>query len=252
MHGILQEVPLAALPVGSEGEPRWLGQVTAVLWHTAGGSAVHREPASPSGAAVFVEDPRGDLGLGKHDPYPAGAGVDERVLAGDGATREALRAALDQASQLHVDAHVRYEPAFPELSTVLLAGGVVTGHELAAWAKGLELANLSGCESGRSAVTAGSGRFGLSGLLARSGVPWVIATRAPLSNALAIAFNRAFYARLAAGDAAPEAYRIALNAARETHPASRWGSLVLLHASFSNSGGQSSGPRTPSPVGGVR
>ena len=233
LHGILQEVPLAALPSGS----RWLGDVTTVVAHLAGG-APEGARQTASAEAVVVSDPRGDLGL---PPTAAGG----RVLRGAAATRDALRDALARAPRLHVDAHARYEPAFPELSTIVLADGPVTGHELAAWGPAVTLANLSGCQTGRAPVTADSGRFGIAGLLARSGVSWVIGTRAPLQNDVAIDFNAAFYAALEAGRDVPVAYREASGHVRARHPASRWAVLVLLK-------GQSPAGRTPSVSGGVR
>ena len=242
-HGILQEVPLAALPVASKNGTRWLGEVTTVAWHPAGagaGSAASDERAR-SGDAIYVIDPRQDLGL------PIAPGT--RVLRGDGATRDALRAALDHGRWLHVESHARYEPAFPELSSLVLADGPVTGPELAVWASGLELVNVSGCETGRAPVSADSGRFGLAGLLARRGVAWVVGARAALSNRLAIDFNREFYLGLAGGAPVPDAYRQALDRVRNRHPASRWGVLVLLHGKPER--GQSEPPRTPYLAGGV-
>jgi CHAT domain-containing protein len=245
-HGILQDVPLPALPVSSPGARRWLGELTAVAWRPAGVGGADVPAREGSRAALVVSDPRGDLGL-------TGAGAyGTEVLAGERATREALREALGQAERLHVDAHARYEPAFPELSTILLADGVVTGQELAAWSSGLALANLSGCQTGRAPITADSGRFGLAGLLAGAGVDWVVATRATLANALAVDFNRAFYAALAGGAEVPAAYRRGLDAARRRHPAARWGALVLLHGGVEKKRGQSSELRTPTLAGGVR
>jgi hypothetical protein len=237
LHGILQEVPLAALQAG----PRWLGQLTTVVTHAAGS---HDGRGDELGATVVVSDPRGDLGL----PEPErGTGI--RILHGSAATREALRDALAGATRLHVDAHARYEPAFPELSTIVLADGPVTGQELAAWGTGLTLANLSGCQTGRSPITADSGRYGIAGLLASRGTTWVVGTRAPLDNALALEFNRAFYASLSAGDGVPAAYRKALDEVRRTHPASQWAVLLLLHAPEEKKREQSPEPRTPSNSG---
>ena len=241
-HGILQEVPLAALPVTARSGARWLGEITTVAWQPAGAVAPMTRESERSGDAIFVIDPRGDLGL----PVTPGT----RVLRGDGATRDALRAALDRGRCLHVESHARYEPAFPELSSIALADGPVTGPELAVWASGLELVNISGCETGRAPVSADSGRFGLAGLLARRGVAWVVGARAALSNRLATDFNREFYAALSGGAAVPQAYRQALDVARSRHPASRWGVLVLLHTGPER--GQSRPARTPYLAGGVR
>jgi CHAT domain-containing protein len=170
------------------------------------------------------------------------------LLRGGEARRDAVRTALHGASALHVDAHARYEPAFPELSTLLLADGPLTGQELAAWSAGLALANLSGCRTGRAPVTADSGRFGMAGLLVRAGVPWVVASRAALHNDLAQDFNRAFHDALARGEPVPLAYGRALGRVRDGHPASHWAVLVLLRGS----GGQSPPGRTPSPMEGAR
>ncbi|HVQ35704.1 MAG TPA: CHAT domain-containing protein, partial [Candidatus Bathyarchaeia archaeon] len=223
VHGILQEVPLAALPVRG----RWLGEITTIVSHPAVGVSPAPRRTATRGA-VLVSDPRGDLGL----PPPV---AEARVLLRGEATRDALRHALEGARRLHIDAHARYEPAFPELSTILLADGPITGNELAAWGAALEMANLSGCQTGRSPVSADSGRYGIAGLLARSGVRWVIGTRAPLANDVALAFNRAFCADLDAGQDVPVAYRHALDRVRSGHPASRWAVLLLL-------GGQSPSP----------
>ena len=241
-HGVLQEVPLAALPVTTKLGARWLGELTTVAWHPAGAAASSPPARVRDGEAIYVIDPREDLGL------PMAPGT--RVLRGDGATRDALRAALGGGRWLHVESHARYEPAFPELSSILLADGPVTGPELAAWASGLELVNVSGCETGRAPVSADSGRFGLAGLLARRGVAWVVGARAALSNALAIDFDEEFYLALTERAPVPEAYRRALDLARSRHPASRWGVLVLLHAEPER--GQSPPPRTPYLAGGVR
>ena len=245
MHGILQEIPLAALPVGSGPARRWLGELTTVAWCPAGAGTRERGPRASPGEAVFVIDPREDLGVSSP---PAGA----RVLRGAAATRESLRSALARGRWLHVDAHARYEPAFPELSTILLADGLLTGQELAAWASGLEFANLSGCETGRSPVSADSGRFGLAGLLARGGVAWVVGSRAALPNGLAIQFNRELYAGLSGGADVPEAFRRALDAVRAKHPASRWAPLLLLHVDPPGSGGQTGAGRTPLLAGSAR
>jgi len=246
MHGVLQRVPLAALPLPSTEGRRWLAEETTVAWHPGGGQAEPAVAPRAEGGALFVVDPLGDLGLS--DPgeaLPQGA----RLLAGGSATREALREALPGSRWLHMDAHARFEPAFPDLSTVLLADGPLLGQELTAWAGGLTLANLSGCQTGRAPITADSGRFGILGLLARRGVPWVVGARAALPNALAVDFNRAFYGALASGDPVPRAYGKALVAVSRRHPASRWAVLLLLHAP---EGGQTGAERTPSLSEGVR
>jgi hypothetical protein len=251
MHGILQEIPLAALPIPG-GERRRLCEITAPVCRPAGASPVARDLPATYGPAVVIADPRGDLSPAATTGGIAWSGKPTTILRGRDATRDAVRRALPGAGLLHVDAHARYEPAFPELTTILLADGAATGQEIAAWAPGLALANLSGCETGRAPVSADSGRFGIAGLLARSGVPWVVGAGAPLADAAAAEFNRAFYASVAGGADAPGAFRSALESVRRRYPASQWGAFVLLRGAAPNRGGQMADRRTPSSVGGLR
>ncbi|MDY7092021.1 MAG: CHAT domain-containing protein [Acidobacteriota bacterium] len=247
LHGLLQTVPLGALPVldagtsaddgGTEDGPRWFASTTTVVLRPAG-----TRPSSPARPAqddrplpegaprpVFVVDPRGDL---------AGAGgllatyrqlfPEARVLAGREATAEAFRAALPAAAWLHVDAHGLYDSAFPELSAIQLADRPLPLVELAELPTGFRFANLSGCQTGRWPTTADSGRYGVAGLLSRLGVTWVIGSRWDLEDAVAEGFNRSFYQRLAAGDAIPLAHRRALASVQSRFPAVSWAGLLLL------------------------
>jgi CHAT domain-containing protein len=247
MYGALQRVPLAALPLSESGGGMWLADATVVVHRPAG--AVTTPPVGsrpPAGAPLFVVDPSRDLSGGSElarfyeRVFPG-----SQVLAGSEATRGALRERLPAARWLHVDAHVRYDPAFPELSSLQLADAPVGAIDLRPMSPSLEFANLSACRSGEWPVTADSGRFGLAGLLARHGVRWVIGTRADLADTLARDFNRAFYAELARGVTVPAAYHAALGQVLRIHPASSWAALVLLEAVPIETGGQSAAARTP-------
>lgn len=259
LYGALQEVPLAALPlrhadasaprfgrqengVSTGGAPdrHWLGDATVVAYRPSG--AVRLAASSPAtgalpavrssaGAdALFVVNPTGDLAAGAalgrfyRETFPRA-----RVLEGPEATLDALRPRLSAAAWLHIDAHARYDPAFPELTELLLADGPVTARQLRT-ADSLQLANLSACGSGRWPVTADSGRFGLAGEFARRGAAWVVGTRADLPDALAADFNRAFYEELAGGAGIPQAYGHAVRRCRSSHPVTEWAALLLLQA----------------------
>lgn len=246
LHGVLQGVPLAALPLpgppsGDSAVPRWLGETTTVTLRPNGiPTGVPERSAAPP---LFVVDPRGDLAGGERLAarlrrlFPGG-----RALMGAGATRAAVRAALPAAGWLHVDAHGRFDPAVPELSSLLLADGPLTLTELAEIPLGLSFANLAGCRTGSWPVTADRGHFGLAGLLARRGARWVVASRGDLDDRLAASFNHEFYRRLAADrEPVPSAFAGALEVARRDFPASAWASLLLLRGG----GGQSSHGVTP-------
>ena len=167
------------------------------------------------------------------------------TLEGDAATRGAVLQGIASADWLHVDAHARFDPAFPELSSIELADGPLLAEDLRPAGGALRFANLSACGSGRWPVTADSGRFGLGGALARLGVPWVVATRAPLRDDVAAAFGRAFYESLAEGSDVPAAYRAGLRAVAD-RPPTEWAALLLLHATHQEPG-QSRVPLTPLP-----
>ena len=232
LHGILQALPLAALPLPGENGWEPLGSRWAVVVAPAGGSRRRRgEPARRAGRneALFVLDPSGNLGgaltfdAALRSLYPRA-----RVLRGAAATRQALVTALPQASLLHLDSHATYDTAFPELSALELADAPLRWLELAGLDFELELANLSGCQTGLWPITADSGSYGLGGALVRLGVPTVIASRRPLPDAVAADFNRSFYAARAGGSSYSEAWRQALAALQGRHPASAWSGLMLL------------------------
>ena len=234
MHGALQEVPLETLPLPrAVRSARRLGDVTVVSYGFSGGRASRDGPAPPieASARLFLVDPTSDLAAGAslgnfyRRIFPGA-----RLFEGARATVAALRDNLPSARWLHVDAHARYDPAFPELTELVMADGPLTARELLAASPSLELANLSACHSGRWPVTAGSGRFGLAGLLASRGAAWVVGTRADLDDGLAGDFNQGFYEALAGGRTVPAAYGAAMARVRERHAISRWASLLLLQA----------------------
>jgi CHAT domain-containing protein len=234
LHGRLQLLPLAALPVPEGG---WLGDRTVVALQPAGAwsGSSGSMPAVPAGPALrpglFVVDPLGDLPHARRSAKTYRALFPEaRVLVRGDASRQALERHLVDSGWLHLDTHGSYQPAFPELSSLALADGPLRFVELAALPAPRRFANLSGCRTGAWHPTADSGRYGLGGLMARLGTPWTVAARAPLPDRLAEDYNRAFYAAVAAGSEAPEAHGQALAQLREDYPAAAWGALLLLHA----------------------
>ena len=174
-------------------------------------------------------DPRGDLPAGRkltetyHALFP-----DARILLGTTADRGAFREALPNARWLHVDSHAQYDPAFPELSSLLLADGPFTLAELGELSGPLDFANLSGCRTGRWPITADSGHFGLAGRLVQRGARWAVATRSDLDDAVAGNYNRVFYPALAAGATVPDAHARAMAEIRSHYPAAAWASFFLL------------------------
>jgi len=244
LHGVLQGVPLAALPLPhphpqpqphSQSQPQstdaagrnWLGDLTTVALLPSG----IRGEASPPAQAMplFVVDPRGDLAGGVQlasqyqELFPQGL-----VLLQGEATGAAFRRALPLAGWIHIDAHGGFDPAFPELSSLELADGPITLAELADLPTAITFANLSGCRTGSWPITADRGRFGIAGLFVRRGAGWVVASRSQLDDRLAAQFNHVFYQELAAGQTVPQAYAQALGGLRQQVPAASWSSFFLL------------------------
>ncbi|MES1240438.1 MAG: CHAT domain-containing protein, partial [Acidobacteriota bacterium] len=240
LHGSLQLIPLAAMPLPSG---RWLGDLTSVALYTAGAhSAVGGEGAA---RPVLVVDPTGDLAGAERSLsiyrslFPGG-----RILRGGDATRAAVRGALAQAEWLHVDAHASYDPVFPEMSRLLLADGDLGLIEWSRLPAPRRFANLSGCRTASWPVTADSGQYGLGGLLARLGAGWVVATRGPIPDGAAHLYNEAFYRAIARGRTVPEAHAAGLAAVRAGHPPQVWGAILLLR-SAAEEGGQNTARTTP-------
>ena len=239
VHGLLQGIPLGALPL--EGS-RWLGETVTVAFQPAGARAQAGEGGAPP---LFVVDPLGDLpGASELLPFYRQSFPAARVIHREEAVREAFQRSLAGAEWLHLDTHGTFEPAFPELSSLELADGPVRLVQLAGFPMPRGFANLSGCETGRWPFTADSGRFGLGGLLARRGVGWVIASRTDLEDGLARDFNRAFYGSIRSGRSVPAAYREALAAVRSRHRAVSWAGLLLLRGA--GVGGKTAASRLPS------
>lgn len=239
LHGSLQLVPLAAMPLP---DGRWLGEETSVALYTAGAhSAIGggRKAAHP----VLVVDPAGDL-AGAERSLSAYRSLfpDGRILRGGDATRAAVRGALAEAEWLHVDAHASYDPVFPEMSRLQLADGDLGLIEWSRLPAPRRFANLSGCRTASWPVTADSGQYGLGGLLARLGAGWVVATRGPIPDDAAYLYNRAFYSAISQGRAVPDAHASGLAAVRARHPPQVWGAILLLR---SGTGGQNTVRTTP-------
>lgn len=235
LHGVLQRVPWAALPVFDRaGTHRsWLGVEKAVAMVPGGISARPRDEKTVGSSRLFVVDPLGDIPSGNssaafYRAHNAGA----VILARNEATRDAVLAAMRGSRSVAIDAHGRFDPAFPELSAIELADGPLRAIDLPEQTARIELISLVGCSTGRFPITADSGRFGLAGELARRGTAWTVGTAADLADDVAASFSRNFFDSSAEALATPERFRRALAALAVLLPASRWAPLQLFQGSF--------------------
>ncbi|ANM29814.1 hypothetical protein ABI59_09830 [Acidobacteria bacterium Mor1] len=227
VHGRLQEIPLDALPLGDG----VLSDHTAVVYRPAGAGSDRLPPANPR--RMFVVDPEGNLASGRRmAQYYRQRYEEASVLHREDARAQAVLDRLPEVDWLHLDTHAAYDPAFAELSALKFYDRDVFAEAIRDLPDSMYLANLSGCRTGRNPPTADSGRYGIAGVLARKGTPWVVASRADLDDAVAERFNRSFYAYLEDGRTVdvPEAFRLALSDVRRSHPVERWAALMLLGA----------------------
>ncbi|MEM7357183.1 MAG: CHAT domain-containing protein, partial [Acidobacteriota bacterium] len=231
LHGVLQRVPLPALPIAAADGERWLAELTTVVRSPA---LVETPLAAPDRAAaepLFVVDPQRNLpsGATARATYRERFGT-ARILFGEQASLQAVREALPSAAFLHIDAHGSYDEAFPELSRLQMSDGFLTASDLATQAGQYRFVNLSGCHTGRVTPTGDSGHQGLAGVLARRGAPWVIAHRSATFDRLGGDFNRAFYREIDRGRRVLEAFRNAHGELRQHYPAAAWSNLMLWGA----------------------
>ena len=233
LHGRLQSVPLAALPLSAPEGGYLIDRVLPVL-QTAGAQPNGLD-VTPGNTGLFLVDPERNLeGTRRAATLYEELFPQATVSWGEAATRMVLLGTLDLARPnfLHIDAHAVFDEHFPELSAIRLADGPVRWLELSDQTLELEFANLSACRSGTWRSTADSGSFGLAGLLRRLGTSWVVASLGDLDNRLATEFNAAFYAALKSGgdraDRVQTAYKQALDQVRVDHPPSAWSRLLLL------------------------
>lgn len=243
LHGPLQRVPLEALPASPAATSPWLADTLTVALRPAGTRRGRRPATDQARRPLFIVNPSADLRAAANAAPRYRQWFPQALVLSEAAARyPQVTEALPHADFIHVDAHATYDPAFPGLSQIRLAG------ERGLLAEDLERAeapyafvNLSACDSGRWPESAGTGVYGLGGAVARASAAWVIAARAPLADAVAATLNDSFYQRLRDGADPVSAYRQAHAQVRRAHPASRWSPLMLL----GGAGGQSDAVQTP-------
>ncbi len=235
LHGILQRVPLAALPLPSpEGtpqdlRPRWFGEVSVAVLQSAGVPASPLAGYDEERAPLFLIDPTNTLAdLAGNLNFFRNLFPDADIRHGEDADSQAMHEQLPRASWLHVDAHGTFNPTFPELTGIELADGSFSMLEVENLQIALQLANLSTCHSGRGPTTADSGRYGMAGMVARAGAEWVVASRGKLEDRLAQDFNRVFYTAIGEGKGVPKAFAEGLAGVRDRYAPSQWSMLFLI------------------------
>ncbi|GIF16963.1 CHAT domain-containing protein [Actinoplanes teichomyceticus] len=152
-----------------------------------------------------------------HRLYPAA-----QTLTGASATAGAVLAALPYASIAHVAAHGNFRRDNPLFSSLRLADGPLTVHDLQTLPDVPELVILAACDSGLSLVCPGDELLGFSAALLTMGTRSLVAAMLPVPDEVATVLMTAMHHRLAAGAAPASALAEAgRDLARSGGPAER-------------------------------
>ena len=220
--GVLGQVPFAALRPGGrslvEDHPLVYLPSLSALAATANGPV----PAPPSGPAVVLGDPRGDLPAAAREAREVGAWLRTAPRTGRGATREALGRAAG-ASVLHLATHTGVGPQGPWL---LLADGEVGSGFLLTRRIRPRLVTLATCAS---AARRGRGLWGsLAATFLAAGSPAVLASLWSVEDEPARRLVLRFYDEGGVRDPALALARAQRMAIAAGEPPSAWAPYVLV------------------------
>jgi hypothetical protein len=126
-------------------------------------------------------------------------------LAGDAATVAAVLRALADARVAHIAAHGLFRADNPQLSSLRLADGPLTGYDVEGLARPPRVVVLSACDAGLAGVRSGEEVQGLVAALLTLGTRAVVAAVAPVADDLTAAFALDLHARLSVGEPPPSA-----------------------------------------------
>jgi CHAT domain-containing protein len=135
--------------------------------------------------------------------------ADAEVLVGKDASVQNVRRALASASVVHIAAHGTYRSDNALFSSLRLADGPLTVYDLENLRRAPSLMVLSACESGLSAVRPGDALMGLSAALLGIGCQSLIASVAPVPDAVTPNLMVELHRLLLAGRRPAEALAVA-------------------------------------------
>ncbi len=151
-----------------------------------------------AGPLVLVGAPSSAL-AGEEIREIAAERPDSVVLAGEAARVAPALAALDGAGIGHIACHGEFRADNPLFSSLMLADGPLTVHDLTALRRPPGLLVLSGCDTGLTAGYPGGELMGFVAALLNMGAGSVIAATGPVDDIAVPPMMRAFHRFLAAG-----------------------------------------------------
>jgi tetratricopeptide (TPR) repeat protein len=151
------------------------------------------------------------------------------LFVGVEARRQLLEERGRQTRLLHIATHGRFRQDNPMFSAIRLGDGYLTLYDLYGMRLPVELAALSGCSTGLSAVASGDELMGLVRGLLHAGAQSLLLTMWDVHDRTTAAFMKAFYKRYAASPAPAAALQQAAREVREERPHPYyWAPYVLI------------------------
>ncbi len=156
----------------------------------------------------------------------------EQLLVGADATVERVRTAMESADWVHVACHGQYAADVPMASGIKLADRWLTVREIHELRLRAQLVTLSGCETGRSAITHGDELIGLVRPFLAAGAERVLVSLWTVSDEGTAALMSSFYRQLKR-TAGTEAIGAALRAAQREQMVARghpsfWAPFIIV------------------------
>ena len=176
-----------------------------------------RQPSRRVGATV-IGNPTGDLHHAEAEAISVGRALGVQPLIGPDATRAALTASMSETRLIHLATHATFEPASPLDAHVLLADGPWSARDALAARMDVDLAVLSGCETGGVEALAGDELAGLTQAFMHAGARALVVSLWPVDDAATADFKRCFHEHRLTDDDTAGAIAAAGAEVRRTRP----------------------------------
>jgi CHAT domain-containing protein len=215
-HRALHYVPFCALHDGRQ----WLVERHAIsyahsaqVWaaqHAKPDQASHATPTAPVAMRVYAAG----FGAGTMDAVETEVrnivstlGGQSWAMTGSEATQAALRQLPAEATALHLACHGQFRADNPAFSSLLLADGPLTLHEVSQMQLPLTLVTLSACETAQSHISPGDEVTSLTRAFILAGAKTVLATQWVIEDNASYALMADFYQHLPTKDDVASALR---------------------------------------------
>jgi CHAT domain-containing protein len=227
-HGVLHAVPFHALIDDCD---QYVADISSVSYAPSASVYVlceRQSSAAPDGALVLgIPDERAPL-IGDEVTRVAAAIPGARLFVGAAATSGILRTHGSSSRIVHIAAHGFFRPDSPMFSSIRLADGYLTVHELSNLDLPADLVTLSGCGTGATTAAAGDERLGISRGLFLAGARRLLLSLWDVADGSAVTFMTNVYASMQRGTPVVHAVSEAMQELRRDHPHPYyWASFAL-------------------------